>query len=338
MENIANYHHIIPRFYLRGFTPTGNKADKLWVLNFKEKRSRPANTRSVGGQEGFYAVDTPGKPTDALEHDINREFEDPAAPIIKEIITNCALPEGEDFAKLISFIALMYVRVEAVRLAAAEGDALLLKQHARLYAINAPERVPAYIKALRQEGAEFPDQISADNLRTLEFDEYKVTLTQKWHIKNFLANFGNFDELVSIFARRRWTLHVSEESNVDFICSDHPVVLTWTLPVSRFDQWHPGLAHTHTELTLPLNRRMALVGRFADCKGLMLCNDQPAMPADKLVVAVINRRTLDRAWNEVYSVKKDFVWMKNDHSICEIADPNMIVKEQRINEFGGIAF
>jgi hypothetical protein len=338
MENIATYHHIVPRFYLRGFTPTGSKADKLWVLNFQEKRSHLANPKSMEGRTGFYAVEVPGKTSDALERDMNREIEDSAARIIRAIIATSTLPTGEDFTKLMSFMALMYIRVEAVRLAAAEGDEWLLKSKARLYAINAPERVPAYLAELRQQGAEFPDHINADNLRTLEFEEYKVSLAQKWHIRNFVASFGDFGGRVGIFARRRWTLHVSLEDEVQFICSDHPVAVTWTVPVPRSDQWHAGLAHTNTEITIPVNRRMLLVGRFNECEGLRLRNDQAVMPTDNLVVAAMNRRTLDRAWKEVYSAKRDFLWMRNDHSICEAADPSMMLSDLRTNEFGGIAF
>ena len=69
----------------------------------------------------------------------------------------------------------------------------------------------------------------------------------------------------------------------------------------------------------------------------MFPDDQEVIPASELTVAKINRRTLDRMYREVYSVSKDFIWIKNDGTVCRVADPTMIRKEQREDPFWGCA-
>src|SRR5262249_29772970 len=145
------------------------------------------------------------------------------------------------------------------------------------------------------------------------------------------------DEIVPYLESRKWTLHVTENSSSHFICSDNPVVLTWTLPLESSRNTNPGLAHMHAELTVPVTREMCLVSKHEGCNGLVVPDTEEVMPADDLIVAKINRRTLDWAYREAYSAAKDFLWIMNDGTICDVADAALIRDQQRRDRFWGCA-
>ncbi len=59
--------------------------------------------------------------------------------------------------------------------------------------------------------------------------------------------------------------------------------------------------------TMPLNKQVALVGRFG--------GESKKYWAVKKVVAEINRRTIMYAQRFIYSARKDFIWIKKDREI-----------------------
>lgn len=337
MPNIAKYHHIVPVLQLRRFTPSGTEDDLLWALNLSQKKSRQSTPRSTGGQNHYNSLDISGVRRDALERDLNDLFETPAAKVIDGMISSNELPEGDDFITLMKFVVLMHSRVEGVREAKLQADELITKQTLRLYAVNASWRVPEEIEKYREKGVEIPEHINAETLLTLEFNEYRIKFPQNWIVGNFITSLQVLDEIVPWLVVRQCTLHVVRDSSSEFICSDGPVVLTWTGPIPYSRNMNPGLAHTHAELTIPITRRMCLVSKHRGCKGLLPPDGQKVVPASEVTVAKINRRTLDWAYREVYSASKDFLWIMNDGTINRVADPVLIQKQRNEDIFWGCA-
>lgn len=70
----------------------------------------------------------------------------------------------------------------------------------------------------------------------------------------------------------------SVPENGEFVCSDNPVVLTWTKEVPTF--YSPGFGMSSTEVKIPVTKQLALFARF---EGEALC-----MTATEEYVAAVN--------------------------------------------------
>ena len=93
----------------------------------------------------------------------------------------------------------------------------------------------------------------------------------------------------------------------DFVCSDRPVVLVRTDIESLDNPYHPyvlpGLDTPNTELTVPLNHRMALVATFENC------SDVPTVEEER--IADINARTIRSAARQIYCSNLGFRFSDN---------------------------
>ena len=109
-------HHYIPKFYLVGFTPSGEENDFLFVLDKDSGKQWKAKPENVAHQRDFYRVEIPGVKPDIFENALSK-IETQASIIIKNIISSEALPdkESEDFLDLINLVALMTARIPRIR-------------------------------------------------------------------------------------------------------------------------------------------------------------------------------------------------------------------------------
>ncbi|MCK4373931.1 MAG: DUF4238 domain-containing protein, partial [Candidatus Brocadiae bacterium] len=114
MADIARHHHFIPQFCLAGFTPSGKKDDFLWVTDMAERKGYPARPRNTGFQRDFYRVDVDEAPPDVVER-ILGWFEGCAAPAVRYVLDNGALPPRPELDHLMELVGLLAVRVPAAR-------------------------------------------------------------------------------------------------------------------------------------------------------------------------------------------------------------------------------
>ncbi len=110
--------------------------------------------------------------------------------------------------------------------------------------------------------------------------------------------------LIPVLAKRYWSLWLVRDNAPNLVCSDSPVYLGWTKQMR--DSQPPGLGVLNTIVTVPLSRRIALVGTF-----------EP-LPKEHEVgeteVARLNSSTTMYG-SVVYSAVPDFVWLTGDGKI-----------------------
>jgi hypothetical protein len=286
-------HHYVPQFYLIGFTKSGTADGTLHVLDqqrLKQWSSTPAN---VALENGFYTVEL-GPSVDAavVERTLSR-LETDFAPVIRDIAEKRSLPPDEAFGTLMSFVAVMAARVPKVKNTISE----FLEDVARKHEIMRREI------ARRQGGAQ---QSEKEAERPTERNEAASLCNQTTHVQLMM---DMVPTLIPLLSQRNWSLWELEDGAPDLICSDRPVSLSWVIPMSGL--YPPGFGSRGTVVTVPLTRRIALVGTF---------EPQPAHLAIGAVkVACLNSATGMYA-NQLYSSEPDFVWRMKNSQIGRAAD------------------
>ncbi len=136
---------------------------------------------------------------------------------------------------------------------------------------------------------------------------YDVDYEQTWHVQEMLKMGLT---LAPILSQRKWQLWKADVGAPDLICSDSPVSPTWATPPPP-GPISPAFGTPNTIVSVPLNRRLALVG--------MLEIDLPEQDLDRIGVAAVNSMTTMYA-NQLYSPEPDFVWTMQDDQIGDAAD------------------
>ena len=268
MSNIARNHHYIPQSYLRGFLDLSLKKEQLHVIDKIERRHFVTSPRNVGSQRDFNRVDIPGMPIDALEKRF-AEIDGEVARVLKYIVKNKTLPEDTDMGLLINFVASLLGRNPQIRSNMADAITEIIKQMVRF----------------------------------VEEDRYHINL-RGYHLK--CESDAIQDVIFPFLSHRKWSLLITEEGTSDFVCSDHPALLVCTNPPDN--PYHPdtcpGLGTRNTELTMPLNHRMALATNFENRSYIGAVGDR--------TVAVINARTIHSPARWIYCSNLAFKFLDNE--------------------------
>ncbi len=308
----ARRHHYLPKFYLAGFTHSGDVEDALWVLDAKEGRQWQSRPAGVAFERDLYRVDAPGVAPDAVEHAFS-QFEGQAATVLRGVIQSKRMPEGDYFGVLLNLVAFMAVRIPALRNRFAEGLSKALKM-AMQVRVETPERWTALLQRLREEGKEIAESPYEDMKAFIEKDAYSIEFPSNWFLPYL---FESIKTILPFLAQRNWTLAIAQEGS--FICSDRPVALAWTVPPSAF--WPPGHGLANTELTMPLSRELALLARFEGMPERLEANRQS--------VATINSRTGMYAERLILSPEQELIWLKQGNTIGTTAELIAAIQQER---------
>jgi hypothetical protein len=297
-------HHYLPQFYLAGFTDSGQRDGRLHVTSLEDGRRWIGTPPSVGHQRDFYRLDGVEGGEFELEHAF-AEIEGGAATAIKATIETRQLPVDDELSSyLINFVALMAARVPQTR----ENFARPLKRVWQMLLeieLSSRERFEALVQQARAAGEQIPE-VDYEHLRQ-SFREGRIVLevSQAEHIQTLL---NAAETLVPLLAARHWTLLFA--TGAEFITSDHPVALTWTVPRPP-SFYGPGFGIAGTDVTFPLTKSIALLGRLAP-------QADDAIELDQRGVASLNSRTGMYARRIIVSGNPDHVWERDDQTIGNI--------------------
>jgi len=288
----ARAHHYLPQFYLAGFTLSGDRNGTLWVLDREQGKSWQTRPDNIAHQRDFYRVDIEGVEPDAVEK-LLAQFEGQAAEVLRRIEETRILPEGEDFDTLMNFVALQITRVPHFRQWYV-GQAAYLTECKAQIALGDPAYFDQFLAEMRREGKEVPEFITRKELMEFLEDKsrYTIEIPREASIKNMAEMVQG---LLPVLSQRSWSLFVAREDQGEFVCSDRPVIL---VPTRQNPPPFLGFGMRHTEIIMPLNRQMALVGHYL--------GEPQVFDADRMVVGLFNKRILDYSERFVYSPREWF--------------------------------
>ena len=301
MSNIARKHHYIPQFYLRGFSDPTLQNEQLHVIDKVKKRYFVNIPRNVGFQTDFNRVNVPGKPIDAAEK-LFAEIEGEVARVLKGIEEDSTLLQKTDMEVLIYFVALLYMHNPQIRNNLANIETTVFKQFMKGLFFN-PERYESYRQQQRAAGKELPEYSVMKEF--VESEDYDIRYGHGHHLRYELESINN--SVFPLLVQRKWVLLIAEDDANDFVCSDRPVALISIgdppeNPNHPYSIGVPGLGMKNTELTVPLNRRMALAA---------FENHTCITTVDENIVADINTRTMHFATRQIYCSGLNFKYFRD---------------------------
>ena len=302
MNNISRNHHYISQFYLKGFLDPSRSKEQLCVINKIERRHFVTHPRNVGSKRDFNRVDILGEPIDAVEK-LLADIEAEVTRVLKHVEDKTALPGDTDMDTLLYFVALLYGHNPQFRDNLSSSETMVIKQMLKAILSN-PERYESYSQQEREAGKEVSEYEEVK--RFVEEENFDIRYGHGHHLRYELQA---TDEILSLLRHRQWSLFIAEEGASDFVCSDRPVALI-TIKDSPQNPDHPyniggpGLAQSDTEMTIPLNRRMALFGSFEIPSYIST--------VDEKVIADVNDRTIRSATKQIYCSNLGFKWLDNE--------------------------
>jgi len=297
-KSVARRHHYVPQAYLAAFTSTGEKDGQFYVLDVKAGHAFRTSPLNVGAQRDFNRVEVDGHPPDAIESAL-APFEGNAVAAIRRVIDSEAFPNDSDWNLILNLLGLIAVRNPKMRGSFNDAREQVLRRVADLLASD--EKVwNRNVAKARDAGESIIGEVSFEQVKQfVEEGKYKIEFHPEGNLR---IEFKAFDELLPILGQRTWSVLVAPEGGPEFICSDHPVTVTWK-------QGHAGpvgFGLRETEVFMPLGRRVGFYGVY----------ETPLKPVVKCKpgqVATMNKRTAWNAERHVYSHHQNFfIWHDGD--------------------------
>ena len=277
--NQPRKHHYVPQFYLAGFTNNQSVDGDLHVVDTSLLKTWVTKPKETAHQRDLYEVEIgPGTNPMAVEHMLG-QCEGKWSTVLRNVLGQLSLPSDGTFGDLMMFVAFMAVRVPSNRgtISSFLDEVRRKEEFARKWHEQRGHQVEA----------------AKEN----DFDKFDQT----WHVQQMIRMAL---ELAPWLSLRHWNLWIAENQAPDLICSDRPVVPRWAISMSGL--YSPGFGTRNTVVSVPLNRRVAMVS--------MLEVNVGPRALGRREVAEINSATGMYA-RQLYCPGSDFVWLKTDGEV-----------------------
>lgn len=273
-----------------------NNNGKIYVIDMISGKQWQSNPESIAFQNDLYNIEKKHFKDDSLERAFSDEYESVVSPIIGEMATNKKLPTGDKFYKLINFIALMHCRVPSMIEHSVKPIKHAIKQTLKNTFVH-KSYLEVVLNDLKLMGYDINNSEDYDKLKEFAFsDRYTIEINQNYKMKLLL---GKMKLIIPLLHMREWSLVFTDDSYGGFICTDNPVAL---VSLERLPQIiSPGFGMKNTEITMPLTKNMAIVGRFKRYNQIVY--------ASKNTLAAINSRSLMYSERFVFSAYEDFIFI-----------------------------
>lgn len=298
MTSTARRHHYLPQAYLAAFTDTGTKDGRFYILDSSGACFR-TSPNAVAAERDFNRVDVEGKPIDIIEQELST-FEDSATQAIRNVNCMQTFPNDEDINWIINLLCLIAVRNPQLRKSFNRSRELAIRVIEDL--LVSDEKIWAHhLKKAQEAGYVGETSISFEEFkRSIQEGEYQIEFAP---VSNLRVEFNTFDKILQLLGQRIWSLFIAPTPGPDFICSDHPVTLTWK---SSANQGPIGYGLKNTEIFFPLGPKTGFYGVYEEPLPTIV-HMKPAQ------VAMMNTGVAQSAERHVFSARETFfLWEKGE--------------------------
>lgn len=299
MNTTSRNHHVLPQAYLAFFTDTGTKKGKFYVLERSSGRCFRTSPKNVAVKRDFNRLDAEGQSLDVLEQSLS-SFEGRAVEACRNIVRSKNFPDDQDCNLLINFIGLIAVRNLQVRESFNRSREVLLNQIGDLL-VSDKKIWESHLRRAQESGYVSETNVSFEDMK--EFFEERRYKIQFPPGENSEIEFSVLDHLLPILGQRFWSLLLAPDLGPDFICSDHPVALTFK---DAKREGPIGYGLKNTDIFFPISPKIGFYGVYED-------------PLREIVnlkssqVAKMNRKVAESAERQVFSLKDTFlIWWEGD--------------------------
>jgi hypothetical protein len=155
---------------------------------------------------------------------------------------------------------------------------------------------------MKDEGVELSGSSSYQDMK--EFYDRGGFLIQETQNSKVAGIIKRTEMIKPFLFERNWSIVITDDTYGGFICSDNPVALVSLRALPAL--CGPGFGMMDTEVTIPISKHLALIGRFEKLPEICFATEH--------TVAAINSRTAMYA-NWLYFGTDDFIFIRKDGSI-----------------------
>ncbi|GAB5433169.1 MAG: DUF4238 domain-containing protein [Epibacterium sp.] len=257
MATKAN-HHFIPQFYLRGFADGVGRKARVFTFDSDTKSIFKTLVRNVGSRRHFFRVEADGVDPNYVE-DAMAEIECEIASHLAEVIEAKSFPTSEHFNSVMNLLANVSVRNPRLRDNMSEFHKDIVQWMAHL-SLSSKEVWESQVDQMREEGVPLKEDVSYEDMKNfIESTDYEIVIDQTYLIGLELQM---IEPVLECSARRYWCFVTAPEGH-QYICSDDPVVLSWTDDRGA-GPYSPGHGVGGTLVTFPLSPELLLMGTFEE--------------------------------------------------------------------------
>ncbi len=295
----ARKHHYLPQAYLAAFTETSTKEGQFHVFDPDNGNCFRTSPKNVAAQRDFNRVDIEGKSHDILEQALS-PLEDRMVQACRKINRSETFPGDENFNYIINLMGLIAVRNPKLRASFNQMREQVINIQNR-FLVSDRKIFEHHMKRAVEEGYVRENSITFEEMKQfVEKREYEIEFLPEG---NLGVEFNALDTLIPLLGKRVWSLFVAPDPGPCFICSDHPVVLSW----KESERTEPiGYGLNKTEVFFPLGIRTGFYGVY---EGYL----PPVVRLKPSNVAKLNRRIAENAERYIFSTfDKFFIWYKGE--------------------------
>ncbi len=286
-------HHVVPAFYLAGFTPSASPTGALQVFDYASGKRYRSTPRKVCRETDFYRVEEPDVDPNLIEK-LMSWHEGIVAPYVQQGATG-SVTDKRQVGETLALAALLAVRSRRGRSQMQRSLAVGLGMRLRGGEVTREQWEKLRQSELRNGAT--PDQVPAfeeaqDRLLSGEWFPRAPAVLVIGLIPEAQARF------MQLLLHRHWELHVTDSAtNGGFITSDSPLV--WGDLEESVAGRQQSLNDHSIEITFPVGRNAALVS-YPEAR------DATCHATDDLV-AHVNMRTLQLTSGLVFHAHDDFL-------------------------------
>lgn len=287
-------HHLIPAFYLAGFTSTGTKDGVLHVFDYERRKRFKTTPLKAFRETDFYRIDLPEADPNEIETALARH-EMVVAPFVQKIASSGRADDRREVGEALALAASIMVRSRWARKLIRERVATDLVRRLRRNTIT-PAEWNRLRDAMLSGGSPELDVPDYENAIYKARSGYWLPPVPPTAHAEAIPHLQ--PEIMKALHGRDWELHAASSlEQGGFICSDAP--LTWGDLGERLGGRLRSLSDPDVEVTFPLSKNVALVSYPGAYNGNREATDE--------VVARVNARTLFMSTGLIFHAFEHFV-------------------------------
>lgn len=268
------------------------------MVDLKLIKTYETNPRNVAGVRDFNRLSSHENNPNAVEEALV-EFESEAATAIKHIEKSLIFDE-KIRDSIFNLIALFSIRSPEMREHWRKFEARIYDRILDL-TLATEERWESQRRQMREDDYPVTEGVSYEDVKTFhKSKQYKWELSNEHHIH---MEMSGIDAILPYLYGRNWLLIQATDDSGPLITSDNPVGLTWIEPdkIPKIQRYSPGFGLTGTQVYFPISQNLALLGEFDAKDGFIIGTEE--------VVAHLNSRMINNAYNQVYAPKIGFKFL-----------------------------
>jgi hypothetical protein len=285
MSKPPKKHHVVPRYYLRGFTDPADP-ELIYVFRQGEQPFR-TGVKGVAFINDFYSYSDDAGNKHSIERNLADKIEGPTNEVLAKLRALQPITLQEK-AILARYISVMLTRVTKHRKRAETW----IPQAVEKFRAQLPDVMEA-LMANSSHSAERREQLLAEVQSHL--DQFKVEPPS--HVKVGLVS----DKYAPVFADMKWVFFTAPTQQ-GFLTGDNPVFFFEGIGLVGSDGFSDMV-----EVTFPISTQLAL---WATWRGIPGVPDMAYMPATEAIEEEINRRTVFTSLRDVY-YNSDASWVRD---------------------------